>query len=140
MCGPKGTLKCLPLVQPSPQSLRDENSIGIELVSVVISLPLAHLTDLHPELVEQPPIHPGARVLSLQQVKLAEFIAAVVRARREHCVAFLQIVREHFHCCHADDLQVAEETILDNRAILVVEAVWRTSWLGAQPSPHALMG
>merc|ERR1739836_300301 len=65
-------------------------------------------------------------------------IAAVVRAWREHGVALLQVVREHSDCRLADDLQVAEETILDVRTILVVEAVWRISWLGAQPSPQTL--
>eukprot|EP00493_Phyllostaurus_siculus_P001290 UN01298 len=58
--------------QPSPQTLRDENGIGVVLDSVVCRPPLAHLADLHPDLVEHPPIHPGARVLSLQLVELAE--------------------------------------------------------------------
>jgi len=58
--------------QPIPQTLRDENGIGVDLNSVILRLPLAHLTDLHPDLVEQPPVHPGARVLSLQLVELAE--------------------------------------------------------------------
>eukprot|EP00493_Phyllostaurus_siculus_P020677 UN21002 len=60
--------------QPSPQTLRDENGIGVVLDSVVCRPPLAHLADLHPDLVEHPPIHPGARVLSLQLVELAETI------------------------------------------------------------------
>merc|ERR1711992_5432 len=58
--------------QPSPQTLRDENSIGVDLDSVVCRPPLTHLTDLHPDLVEHPPIHPSARILSLQLVELAE--------------------------------------------------------------------
>merc|ERR1719512_18029 len=60
--------------QPSPQTLRDENGIGVDFDGVVRRLPLAQLTDLHPDLVEQPPIHPGARFLSLQLVELAEFV------------------------------------------------------------------
>merc|ERR1719203_1676810 len=60
--------------QPSPQTLRDEYSISVDLDGIVCRLPLAHLTDLHPDLIEDSPIHPGARVLSLQLVELAETI------------------------------------------------------------------
>merc|ERR1719512_177912 len=69
----------------------------------------------------------------------AEFpIASVVCAGREHGVALLQVGREHFDSRLADDLQVAKETVLDVRTILVVEAVRRISWFGAQPSPQTL--
>merc|ERR1719351_268518 len=61
-------------------------------------------------------------------------IASVVCAGREHSVAILQILREHADGRLADDLQMAEETVLDVRTILIVEAVWRVSWLGAQPT------
>merc|ERR1719220_3375506 len=60
-------------------------------------------------------------------------VAAVVRAGRENAVAILQILCEHFYCRLADDLQMAEEAVLDVGTILVVEAVLRISWLGAQP-------
>merc|ERR1712218_496464 len=65
-------------------------------------------------------------------------VAAVVRAGREHAVAILQILREHLDCGVADDLQMAEEAVLDVGTVLVVEAVRRISWLGAQPSPQTL--
>merc|ERR1712063_11707 len=61
-------------------------------------------------------------------------IASVVCAGREHSVAILQILREHTDCRLADDLQVAEETVLDVRTILIVEAVRRISRLGTQPT------
>merc|ERR1719270_2708178 len=65
-------------------------------------------------------------------------IAAIVCAGCEHGVALLQVPREHFNCPLGDDLQVAEEAVLDVRTVLVVEAVRRISWLGAQPSPQTL--
>jgi len=40
-------------------------------------------------------------------------IAALVRTRREHGVALLQVSREHFDCPLGNDLQVAEEAVLD---------------------------
>merc|ERR1712165_348682 len=51
-------------------------------------------------------------------------VATVVRAGREHAVALLQVPREHFDRRLADDLQVAEEAVLDVGTILVVETVW----------------
>merc|ERR1739836_249043 len=65
-------------------------------------------------------------------------IAAVVRAWREYSVAILQVFCQHSNCRLADDLQVAEEAILHIWTILVIEAVSRISWLGAQPSPQTL--
>merc|ERR1719362_1184935 len=80
--------------QPSPQTLGDENGIGVDLDGVVCRLPLAHLTDLHPDLVENPPIHPSARNLSLQLVELAELVF--------HFERLITIV--HFHCHVAEHI------------------------------------
>merc|ERR1719288_257249 len=65
-------------------------------------------------------------------------IATGVRTWCEYSVAILQVLCQHSDCCLADDLQVAEEAILHIWTILVIEAVSRISWLGAQPSPQTL--
>merc|ERR1719491_835671 len=53
-------------------------------------------------------------------------------------MAILQVFRQDFCACVAYDLEVSKEPILDIRAILVVETVWRVSRLAAQPIPQAL--
>merc|ERR1719491_1041759 len=65
-------------------------------------------------------------------------IATVVGARCKLFMAILQVFRQDLCGRVAYDLEVSKEPILDIRAILVVETVWRVSRLAAQPIPQAL--
>merc|ERR1712051_294992 len=65
-------------------------------------------------------------------------IAAVVGARAELCIAILQILRQYLHRSVCNDLEVTKKAHLDIGAILVVEPMWRISWLCAQPSPQTM--
>merc|ERR1712051_98680 len=65
-------------------------------------------------------------------------IAAVVGARAELRIAILQILRQYLHSSVCNNLEVTEKPHLDIGAILVVEPMWRISWLCAQPSPQTL--
>merc|ERR1712045_793133 len=60
--------------QPSPQTLRNEDGIGIDLDGVIRRLPLGNLANFDPNLVEKCPIDPSARILALHLVELAESV------------------------------------------------------------------
>merc|ERR1719400_2670869 len=94
-----------------------------------------HIEGLH--LVDVVVIHaPLGEDILAPRAKLP--IAAVVRAWCEYSVAILQVLCQHSDCCLADDLQVAEEAVLHIWTVLIIEAVSRISWLGAQPGPQTL--
>merc|ERR1712051_975272 len=57
--------------QPSPQTLRSEDGISVNLNGIICRLPFGHLANLEPDLVEDRPIHPSTGILPLQLVELA---------------------------------------------------------------------
>ena len=56
--------------QRSPQTVRLEDGIGVNLNGIVCRLPLADLANLKPDLVKDRPMYPSTGILALQLVEL----------------------------------------------------------------------